>query len=105
MAEFDFVCPPACLIRVYGSKQQKQPLISQGLRREITQVAVAGKCALMLIKHISHLVGVNGTQVTINLTLCAVLSCVPASWLASGIMEGMWYEPKSVCACLHVFAL
>ncbi len=43
-------------------------------------------------KYISHLGGVNGTQVTINLTLRAVLSCVPTSWHAPGMMERMRYD-------------
>ncbi len=53
---------------------------------------MSGMCVLMLIKYISHLGGVNGTQVTINLTLRAVLSCVPTSWHAPGMMERMRYD-------------
>lgn len=49
------------------------------------QVAMIGMRALMLIKYNSHLGGVNGTQVTINLTLRAM----PTSWHALGIMEWM----------------
>ncbi len=65
---------------------------------------MSGMCVLMLIKYISHLGGVNGTQVTINLTLRAVLSCVP-NILACSRDDGtdvVW------CACIltmcvHVF--
>jgi len=61
---------------------------------------MTGICELMLIKYISHPVGVNGTQITINLILRALLSRVPKSWHTSGKMERMRCKPRefSVCA-------
>lgn len=67
---------------------------------------MSGMCVLMLIKYISHLGGVNGTQVTINLTLRAVLSCVRTSCMLQGWWNGcgmMRLHSDYVCACLCVF--
>lgn len=103
VAAFPFVCPPACLIRVCGSKQQNNCWF---LKIMSYHCHVGGYewHVLMLIKYISHLGGVNGTQVTINLTLRAVLSCVPTSGHAPGMMERMWYDALAfwLCVCMSL---